>query len=132
MTAAFVILLLALLLSACLANRDTSRTLDIVNRSGHRVKLYWINRWKNDELVLNTEEALLHGADSRINSYVSHEFEIQEVPHKKTNKCSGENGECLKAQFQVNKHHGQSKSVQSFQSFTSVCIMHNLHLYSSF
>ena len=109
MTATSLVLLWTALLSVCTANRDTSRTLDIINRSGHRVQIYWINRWKNDELVLNTEEPLLHGADSRINSYISHEFEIQEVPHKKTNQCSGEDGKCLSAQFQVNKNHGQSK-----------------------
>lgn len=101
--------LLLLLASGSDANKDSARTLDIVNRSGHRVSIYWINRWKNDELVLNTEEPLLHGADSRINSYVTHEFEIQEEPHKKTGKCSGPDGECLTAQFQVNKNYGQSK-----------------------
>ena len=107
-----VVFLTAALLSTCgEAKTDTSRTLDIINRSGHRVSIYWINRWKNDELVLNTEEPLLNGADSRINSYVNHEFEIQEQPHKKTGKCSGENGECLKAQFQVNTNHGQCKSL---------------------
>ena len=102
--------LTALLLSCCHGNRETSRTLDFVNRSGHRVSIWWINRWKNDELVLNTQEPLLHGADNRINSYVGHEFEIQEEPHKKTGKCSGEDGKCLTAQFQVNKNHGQSES----------------------
>lgn len=82
--------------------------LSFTNDSANTV--YWINRWKNDELVLNTEEPLLHGADSRINSYVDHEFEIQEEPHKKTKKCSGPDGKCLTAQFKVNRNHGQSKS----------------------
>jgi hypothetical protein len=112
MTVASVVLLLTALLSVGTANRDTSRTLDIINHSGHRVQIFWINRWKNDELVLNTEEPLLHGADSRINSYVSHEFEIQEMPHKKTNQCSGEDGKCLTAQFQVNNNHGQTITIQ--------------------
>lgn len=87
----------------------SSRELQIQNQSGSKVLIYWINRWENDALVLNTEDGLLYGADSEINSFQGHEFEVQEVPHKTTQRCKGENGICRKVIFQVNSNYGQGK-----------------------
>jgi hypothetical protein len=41
---------------------------------------------------------------------VSHEFQLVEVPSKKTGKCRQE--ECQTATFQVNANDGQRKSLQ--------------------
>lgn len=105
--------LLVLLLPACvLAANPQARDLRIINEAGFKVEIFWINRWKNDELVLNSEEGIFHGAESRINSYLSHEFEVQEVPNKKLGKCKGPNETCRKGHFQVNSNEEQCKLYQ--------------------
>mmetsp|Transcript_372 Transcript_372/g.542 ORF Transcript_372/g.542 Transcript_372/m.542 type:complete len:121 (-) Transcript_372:1016-1378(-) len=71
------------ILTCALAVNPDSRELRIINEAGFKCNIYWINRWKNDELVLNSEEGVFHGGETQINSYVSHEFEVQEVPSKK-------------------------------------------------
>jgi len=87
------------------AGNDQSRNVRIINEAGFKVDIYWINRWKNDELVKNSEEGVFHGAETQINSYISHEFEIQEIPNSKTGKCKEE--ECKKGHFQVNANDEQ-------------------------
>jgi len=90
-----------------LALNPSSRDLRIINEAGFKCNIYWINRWKNDELVLNSEEGVFHGAETNINSYAGHEFEIQEVPSKKTGHCKGPNNTCRKGQFKVNTNDEQ-------------------------
>jgi len=84
-----------------------SRDLRIINEAGFKCNIYWINRWKNDELVLNSEEGVFHGAETNINSYLGHEFEVQEVPSKKTGHCKGPDNTCRKGQFKVNPNDEQ-------------------------
>lgn len=57
--------------------------------------------------MLNSEDGIFHGAESKINSYVSHEFEIHEVPNKITGKCKGPDNTCRKGHFQVNENDEQ-------------------------
>ena len=104
-----LLLLLAPLLVVSL--NPQSRDIRIINEAGFKVDIFWINRWKNDELVLNSEEGIFHGAESQINSYVTHEFEVQEVPNKKLGKCKGPDGTCRKGYFQVNDNDEQCKRV---------------------
>lgn len=121
--------LLLILLVSCDAAKDTTRHIQLINNAGFKIEVYWINRWKNDELVLNTEEGVLNGASTGINSYVSHEFQLVEVPSKKTGKCQEE--ECQTATFQVNANDGQSKSsIQYLRSVISV--IPQTHVISSF
>lgn len=122
--------LLLILLLSCDAARDDSRNIQLINDSGFKIEVYWINRWKNDELVINTEEGVMNGASTGINSFVGHEFQIVEVPSKKTGKCREE--ECKTATFQVNANDGQSKSSMStFVDFLSFHkLMSSLHLHS--
>lgn len=91
-------------------NNPTARHIHFMNKSGSKVNLFWINRWNNDERVLNAEEGVMFGAESAINSFVSHEFEAVELPKKSTNVCAGENGECRTAIFEVNSNDNQGES----------------------
>lgn len=86
-----------------------SRDIRIINEAGFKVEIFWINRWKNDELVLNSDEGIFHGAESQINSYVTHEFEVHEIPNKKLGKCKGPDDTCRKGYFQVNDNDEQCK-----------------------
>jgi hypothetical protein len=90
-----------------------ARDIRIINEAGFKVEIFWINRWKNDELVLNSEDGIFHGAESNINSYITHEFEVHEVPNKKLGKCKGPNNTCRKGYFQVNENDEQRKSFGS-------------------
>jgi len=90
-----------------MAVNPDARELRIINEAGFKCNIYWINRWKHDELVLNSEEGVFHGGETQINSYISHEFEVQEVPSKKTGHCKGPNNACRKGHFQVNKNEEQ-------------------------
>lgn len=98
-------------LPGIMAVNPDARELRIINEAGFKCNIYWINRWKNDELVLNSEEGVFHGGETQINSYVSHEFEVQEVPSKKTGHCKGPNNDCRKGHFQVNKNEEQCTSL---------------------
>jgi prolyl 4-hydroxylase len=102
-----MIRLLLLLLPYVAALNPQSRDIRIINEAGFKCNIYWINRWKNDELVLNSEEGVFHGAETKINSYISHEFEVQEIPSKNTGKCKGPNDTCRKGYFQVNSNDEQ-------------------------
>ena len=86
-----------------------SRDIRIINEAGFKVEIFWINRWKNDELVLNSEDGIFHGAESQINSYVTHEFEVHEVPNKKLGRCKGPGNTCRKGYFQVNENDEQCR-----------------------
>ena len=98
-----------LLVIPALAGKGSSRDVRITNDAGFKVEIFWINRWRNDELVLNSQEGIFHGAHTLIKSYLTHEFEIHEVPAKKTGLCRGKNNECRQGYFQVTEHEGQSK-----------------------
>lgn len=99
-------LIFSILTCAVAVNPD-SRELRIINEAGFKCNIYWINRWKNNELVLNSDEGVFHGGETQINSYISHEFEVQEVPSKKTGHCKGPNNTCRKGHFQVNSNEEQ-------------------------
>jgi hypothetical protein len=116
-----VCILLLLLLASCDSAKDTSRSINIINHAGFTVDVYWINRWKNDELVLNTADGILNGASTSLNTFVTHEFQLLEVPSKKSGKCRQD--ECRTATFQVNANTGQSKSFLS----TSGMSCHSRH-----
>ena len=92
-----------------MAGKGDSREVHVRNEAGFKVEVYWINRWKNDELVLNTEEGIFHGAETVIKSFVSHEFQLKEIPSKKTGRCRGENDECREGYFQVTEYEGQGE-----------------------
>lgn len=87
------------------------RNVLVFNKSGRRVDIFWINRAvEPNEFRSNSEngEGYPYGASQGINSYIGHEFEIREMPSKKTGQCQIPN-DCKKGYFKVNDQEGQSK-----------------------
>lgn len=83
------------------------------NQSGRRVDAFWINRADQPNTFhTNSEDGQGYpfGASQGINSYIGHEFEIREMPSKKTGECQIP-GECQTGYFQVNDQEGQSKYI---------------------
>jgi hypothetical protein len=95
-----------------ISRRDSPnvRKFMFVNRSGRRVDLLWMNRSTDPvSYSSNSEngEGYPYGATTGISSFIGHEFEIREMPSKKTGQCKIP-GNCQIGQFQVNDQEGQS------------------------
>lgn len=106
-------LLFALLLQAASGasrirkdGNPTARDIQIINQSDVKVDVFWVNP-QSQELVKSVDTGILKGTDSQINSYIGHEFEIQEVARKTTGACRGENNECRKVRFVVTSNDDQ-------------------------
>ncbi|CAB9520221.1 prolyl 4-hydroxylase [Seminavis robusta] len=112
-------LLLLVVASARIQNDDnpTGRDIHIVNQSDVKVDIFWVNP-QTKELVKSIDTGILKGTDSIINSYMGHEFEIQELPLKTTGKCLGENEECRKAHFVVTSNEDQQFTIEKDISVT--------------
>lgn len=84
----------------------TARPINIKNRSGHKVELYWIHP-QTKVGQLQSDPNIINGADFPINSYVGHHFELRGL--KKDGKCGhGMRGKgCHKAYFTVNDNSDQ-------------------------
>jgi len=88
---------------------DTSRSITIMNESGRRAAIYWINP-DDGELLLQSDPDILHGASFDLDSYVGHNFEVRELPKKSTNECSaGEAKACGVDYFTVTENHDQGE-----------------------
>ena len=66
------------------------------------------NNYQGD-LVLQSKPDLLNGADLNLNSFVTHTFQVREMPGKVSGVCSGENQDCRAGLFTVNSHENQGK-----------------------
>jgi len=91
----------------------TQRNVLLINKSGRRVDLFWINRFVDPiQFQSNSDngEGYPYGASQGINSYIGHEFEIREMPSKKTGQCQIPN-DCKKGYFQVNDQEGQKITI---------------------
>ena len=86
----------------------TGRSINIKNRSGHKVELYWIHP-QTKVGQLQSDPNIINGADYGINSYIGHHFELRGL--KKGGKCGhGMRGKgCHKAYFTVNDNSDQGK-----------------------
>jgi hypothetical protein len=87
------------------------RNIVLYNQSGRRVDAFWINRSHEPNTYHSNSdngEGYPFGAQQAINSYIGHEFEIREMPSKKTGACQDPDN-CRKGLFQVNDQEGQSK-----------------------
>ena len=104
------IMLLLQLTSVVLA-ANVERQITIMNESGRRVEIHWIHP-DTGELVLQSTPDILNGASMNLNSYVSHTFEVRELPGKKTGVCEGEEQQCRVDYFTVNSNDDQSKFCQ--------------------
>jgi hypothetical protein len=61
------------------------------------------------ELVLQSEPDLLSGASLTLNSFVSHTFQVRELPNRATSVCTGEENQCHVGSFTVNSHENQGE-----------------------
>lgn len=86
----------------------SSRSIVVQNRAGCKIDFFWIHPHTKELAGSNTDGGLVNGGDSSINSYVTHSFEVQELPSKKTGQCK--EAECRKAYFSVSTNEDQSKS----------------------
>lgn len=94
----------------------SSRSIVVQNRAGCKIDFFWIHPQTKELAGSNTDGGIVNGGDSTISSYVTHSFEVQELPSKKTGKCREE--ECRKAYFSVSANEDQSKSSPSSHSTT--------------
>jgi len=98
-----LLLLLGLTRTTTHAAVDSSRSIQIMNESGRRVVVHWINP-DTGEMVLQSDPDVLNGASMDLNSFVGHTFEVRELPAKKTGFCAGEDETCRVDHFTVNSN----------------------------
>jgi hypothetical protein len=88
--------------------KGTERSIRILNQSGVKTDAFWIHTQTRETTESQTEgKGITYGADTGISSFVSHSFEVQELPNEKTGKCRRKM--CRKAYFTVNENEEQCK-----------------------
>ena len=106
----FSLLFFLLLLPAWARRRKdgnpSSRGIVVMNRSGVKIDFYWVHPHTGELAGSNTDGGLVHGAESSINSYIGHTFEVHELARKTTGKCVA--AQCMKTRFTVSANEDQS------------------------
>ncbi|KAL3773812.1 hypothetical protein ACHAW5_004105 [Stephanodiscus triporus] len=106
----FVLLLLlgttSVVVVSAASSSPSARSINIMNESGRRVEVHWINP-DDGSFVLQSTPDILNGASLNLNSYVGHNFEVRELPGKKTGVCAGEDQTCRVDRFTVKSTHDQ-------------------------
>jgi hypothetical protein len=87
---------------------DHSRGLLIMNESGRRVEIYWIDP-DDGEAVLQSDPEIMDGTSLDLNSFVGHDFEVRELPAKSSGVCGGEDETCRVDYFTVNPNNDQGE-----------------------
>ncbi|KAL3927851.1 MAG: hypothetical protein SGBAC_012905 [Bacillariaceae sp.] len=87
-------------LAAPATNKQTERKINILNDSGSKLAIYWVNP-QTKEGVLMTVPDVMHGASFPLNSFVGHDFEVREVPAVSTGLCKSEDQTCRSTFFTV-------------------------------
>jgi hypothetical protein len=103
-----LVAVLLLLLGAIDAKDPKSRSIRIQNESGHKLEVYWVHP-QTKEKSLQSDPHVLNGATFNLNSFITHHFEVRELPGTKTGVCGGENQSCRLGYFTVNKNEDQGK-----------------------
>jgi hypothetical protein len=104
-----------------------SRSISIMNESGRRVEVHWINP-DNGSMVLQSTPDILNGASMSLNSFVGHNFEVRELPAKKTGVCGGEDETCRVDHFTVKATQDQGESSPPLSSALSRASWRFVHL----
>jgi len=113
MASRLILLMLLLAFQPCAGRRrkesnPKSRSVRVLNDSGVRIDIFWIHPDTRKLAASHTDgDGVEFGAETGISSYVSHAFEVQELPSKKTGKCSEKM--CKKAYFTVSQNEDQCK-----------------------
>lgn len=85
-----------------------SRSVRVMNKSGVRIDIFWIHPNTRELAPSHTEgDGVMYGGETGISSYIGHEFEVVELPSKKTQKCA--QTECRKTYFAVNTNEDQCR-----------------------
>jgi hypothetical protein len=92
-------------------NKSTSRSIQILNESGSRLEVYWIQPQTRVGTLMSTPD-VMNGASFPLNSYVGHEFELRELPSKSTGVCKSDDQTCRSVYFAVTENDDQSEFVQ--------------------
>jgi hypothetical protein len=109
LTARFVVVVVAVVSVVVAAADDESRSVTIVNESGRRVEVRWIDPHGGGVPVLQSDPDLPHGASLELNSFAGHVFEVRELPSERTGACgaAGEGRTCGVDRFAVNSNREQ-------------------------
>ena len=60
-------------------------------------------------MVLQSTPDIMAGASFALNSFVTHSFQVRELPGKKSGVCEGTEGECRVDYFTVNENTDQGE-----------------------
>lgn len=94
--------------AAATPSNPMARSINIMNESGRRVEVHWINP-DDGSMVLQSTPDVLNGASLSLNSYAGHNFEVRELPAKKTMECAGEEKQCRIDRFTVKSTQDQGE-----------------------
>jgi hypothetical protein len=100
--------LLSLVTAATTPSNPMARSINIMNESGRRVEIHWINP-DDGSMVLQSTPDVLNGASLTLNSYMGHNFEVRELPAKKTMECAGDDKQCRIDRFTVKSTQDQGE-----------------------
>ena len=96
-----------------------ARSIRVLNQSGVKLDLFWIHP-ETRELAESHSggDGIMYGSESGINSYVGHEFEVQELPSKAGmllgRRCA--QATCRTVNFTVNANEDQCAYYCSFKT----------------
>jgi hypothetical protein len=94
--------------AATTPSNPQARSINIMNESGRRVEIHWINP-DDGSMVLQSTPDVLNGASLTLNSYMGHNFEVRELPAKKTMECAGDDKQCRIDRFTVKSTQDQGE-----------------------
>jgi hypothetical protein len=89
----------------------SSRSLSVENLSGRKADMFWVNTFQDPEAFVGQfiedgkSTGCAYGADKSISSYAGHQFEIRELPGKKTGSCVY--NECRKVRYKMTDRYDQ-------------------------
>ena len=83
-----------------------SRSITIQNKCLSALDVYWVPG-DGGQLIQQPNCPMVAGGDMHLSSYVSHTFEVREMPSKKTGECMGKDKTCSVSYFTVNHNQDQ-------------------------
>eukprot|EP00985_Skeletonema_marinoi_P016040 scaffold8508_cov161-Skeletonema_marinoi.AAC.4 len=110
MSSVILLLLILNLLPHICTSEETARHIKILNQSGRRISISWIHPSSGARTIQHSTPDVLNGASLALDSFVTHTFEILELPSKRTKMCidgKEEEGACRKDYFTVNDRQNQ-------------------------
>mmetsp|Transcript_54206 Transcript_54206/g.60608 ORF Transcript_54206/g.60608 Transcript_54206/m.60608 type:complete len:521 (-) Transcript_54206:142-1704(-) len=97
-------------------DNEQGRSIEISNMSGRKCDLFWVNVFKKPEQFVpqfiedGVTVGISYGADKSISSFIGHEFELRELPSKRTKQCIFE--ECRSVRIKVSDRQDQKVTIE--------------------